>query len=98
MLRNPGISANIKSVRRMIHNNDPSLLYAKHRNRTERTDLTKLEGINQLWETGIISALQGRNVLSDINQRLLLKEMDIPYTVRNMNSYGLHRCRGNCIC
>jgi transposase InsO family protein len=53
LLRNSGIHVNIKTVRRIMRNNNLALPYAKHKNRTGRKDLTKPDNINRLWETDI---------------------------------------------
>ena len=44
---------NIKAVRRIMRRNSNALPYAKHKNRTERKDLTKREDMNRFWETNI---------------------------------------------
>ena len=53
LLRNSGIHVNIKTVRRIMRNNNLALPYARHKNRTGRRDLTKRDNINRLWETDI---------------------------------------------
>ena len=53
MMRNHGISVNIKTVRRIMLRNSLSLPYTKHKNRTRKRDLTKPSDLNRLWETDI---------------------------------------------
>ena len=53
MLRNSGISVNVKTVRRIMQMNNLALPYAKHKNRTRMKDLAKPDDINRLWETDI---------------------------------------------
>ena len=53
VLRNEGVKINIKTVRRIIKSNNLQLPYAKHKNRTNKRNLTKPSDINQLWETDI---------------------------------------------
>ena len=53
VLRNEGTNINIKTVRRIIKSRNLQLPYAKHKNRTNRRNLTKPSDINQLWETDI---------------------------------------------
>ena len=53
LLRNLGMSVNIKTVRRIMRKNNLALPYAKRKKRTRRNDLTKPEDINRLWETDI---------------------------------------------
>ena len=53
VLRNEGININIKTVRRIIKSRNLQLPYAKHKNRTNKRNLTRPENINQLWETDI---------------------------------------------
>jgi len=48
VLRNKGIKINIKTVRRIIKSNNLQLPYAKHKNRTNKRNLTKPRDINQL--------------------------------------------------
>ena len=48
VLRNEGININIKTVRRIIKSNNLQLPYAKHKNRTNKRNLTKPSDINQL--------------------------------------------------
>ena len=53
VLRNEGININIKTVRRIIKSRNLQLPYAKHKNRTNKRNLTKPSALNQLWETDI---------------------------------------------
>ncbi len=53
VLRNEGVKINIKTVRRIIKSRNLQLPYAKHKNRTNKRNLTKPSDINQLWETDI---------------------------------------------
>ena len=53
VLRNEGIKINIKTVRRIIKSRNLQLPYAKHKNRTNKRNLTKPSALNQLWETDI---------------------------------------------
>ena len=53
VLRNEGTKINIKTVWRIIKSRNLQLPYAKHKNRTNKRNLTKPSDINQLWETDI---------------------------------------------
>ena len=51
--RNEGVKINMKTVRKLIKSKNLQLPYAKHKNRTNRRNLTKPSDINRLWETDI---------------------------------------------
>ena len=51
VLRNEGTNININTVKRIIKSRNLQLPYAKHKNRTNKRNLTRLENINKLWET-----------------------------------------------
>ena len=51
--RNEGTKLNMKTVRKVIKSRNLQLPYAKHKNRTNKRNLTKPSDINQLWETDI---------------------------------------------
>ena len=53
VLRNEGTKINMKTVRKLIKSKNLQLPYAKHKNRTNKRNLTKPSDINQLWETDI---------------------------------------------
>ena len=53
LLRNSSIHVNIKIVRKIMRRNDLALPSEKHKNRTGRSDLTRPDNINILWETDI---------------------------------------------
>ena len=65
VLRNEGTNINIKTVRRIIKSRNLQLPYAKHKNRTNKRNLIKSSGINQLWETDIYPVIthNGTNYL-----------------------------------
>ena len=48
VLRNEGVKINMKTVRKVIKSKNLQLPYAKHKNRTNRRNLTKPSDINQL--------------------------------------------------
>ncbi|MGE9811447.1 IS3 family transposase, partial [Ferroplasma acidiphilum] len=51
--RNEGVKINMKTVRKLIKSKNLQFPYAKHKNRTNKRNLTKPSDINQLWETDI---------------------------------------------
>ncbi|MHB8396457.1 MAG: IS3 family transposase [Thermoplasmataceae archaeon] len=53
LLRNSGIHANRKTVRRVLKRNNLSLPAHKHHNRTKTRNLFRPSGPDQLWETDI---------------------------------------------
>lgn len=84
MMRNHGISVNIKTVRRIMLRNSLSLPYTKHKNRTRKRDLTKPSDLNRLWETDILCPLQvmhskrlhwgsGEGICTEVSRRETLK-------------------------
>jgi len=53
VLRNSGISLNMKTVRKVLKDNSLSLPPSKHKGRTNTRNLYKPTGPDQLWETDI---------------------------------------------
>ena len=53
VLSNEGVKINIKTVRRIIKSKNLQLPYAKHKNRTNKRNLTKPSALSQLWETDL---------------------------------------------
>ena len=51
--RNEGVKINMKTVRKLIKSKNLQLPYTKHKNRTNKRNLTKPSALNNLWETDI---------------------------------------------
>ncbi|WP_298275751.1 IS3 family transposase [Ferroplasma sp.] len=53
VLRNEGININKKTVGRIMKSRNLQLTYAKHKNRTNKRNLTRPSALNKLWEPDI---------------------------------------------